>query len=104
MLRKRYQSIHGIVHVSKTPGLRTITIYRKVCPGQGLPHEIGNDHTVTPGLAGANDIEHARNHSGHPLFFSISDRQNFVNQLGAGITPPSFVGWAEDKVITFSKR
>src|ERR1022692_534428 len=98
------QRIHRIVDVGEAAALRAIAEDGNVPAGQGLDHQVGNDHAITPDLSRANGIEQARNHGRNFFLFPVRDGEKFVDGLRAGITPAALVGRAHHQVIIFMKR
>ena len=97
------QGIHRIVHVGEAAALAAVAEDRDVGAGQRLGHEIGDDHAVTAGLPRSHGVEQAGNHGGNLALFPVSDGQELVDGLGAGIAPAALVRRSPHHVVVFAE-
>src|SRR5215469_15815077 len=104
MTNERDERANNVSDPAKTPALRTIPKHRDGPTRQRLVNECGHHHSVVTSLPRADGVEQS-NDDGRQHFFSpVGERQKFVESLGAGVAPTSFVGSTDQQIVFFTKR
>ena len=90
---------HDVGDVGEAPGLCAVPVDRDGFSPEGLLHQVGDDHAILAGLAGAHGVEEAHDRHGEAVFHPVCQGEELIQGLGAGIAPAPGAGGAHDGVV-----
>src|SRR5262245_6225345 len=98
------QRTNYITHVRETAALLAVAVHSDWFVAQRLPDKTRYDHAVLTGLPRTHCVEQADHHGRHALLAPVSNGQELIDRLRAGITPAPARRGSEHQVAILTER
>ena len=90
--------------MGEAAGLLSGTVDEEGLVFEGAFDEVGYDHAVLSGLAGADGVEEPGDGDGQLKLLMVSEAQVFLDGFAAGVGPSWDGGAAENGIVVFLER